>query len=114
MGRGRLAWRGRMWWHGLWRFCGRDTHGVPTTNYVPLLALLRRRLSDEEVVAVASELTRTASCPLMPSTFVRQSSDMTANALPPDEVERVQQRLRSGESPIDDVGPTGLGLAPRR
>ena len=30
-------------------------HGVPATDYVPLIALLRRRLSDDEVV-VASEL----------------------------------------------------------
>jgi hypothetical protein len=30
--------------------------GVPTNDYVPLLALLRRRLTDEEVLAVASEL----------------------------------------------------------
>lgn len=31
-------------------------HGVPQTDYIPLLALLRRRLSDEEVAAVARDL----------------------------------------------------------
>lgn len=31
-------------------------HGVPQTDYIPLLALLRRRLSDDEVVAVAADL----------------------------------------------------------
>jgi hypothetical protein len=31
--------------------------GVPETDYIPLLALLRRRLSDEEVAAVAAQLT---------------------------------------------------------
>lgn len=30
--------------------------GAPRTGYVPLLALLRRRLSDDEVSAVAAEL----------------------------------------------------------
>jgi hypothetical protein len=30
--------------------------GAPPTGYVPLLALLRRRLSDDEVSAVAAEL----------------------------------------------------------
>jgi hypothetical protein len=28
--------------------------GIPETDYIPLLALLRRRLSDDEVAAVAS------------------------------------------------------------
>jgi hypothetical protein len=31
-------------------------HGVPQTDYIPLLALLRRRLSDEEVAEVAAQL----------------------------------------------------------
>ena len=31
--------------------------GVPAHDYIPLLALLRRRLSDDEVMAVAAELT---------------------------------------------------------
>jgi Protein of unknown function (DUF3349) len=30
--------------------------GVPARDYIPLLALLRRRLTDDEVVAVAAEL----------------------------------------------------------
>ena len=31
-------------------------HGVPQTDSMPLLALLRRRLSDDEIAAVATEL----------------------------------------------------------
>ena len=38
--------------------------GVPQTDYIPLLALLRRRLSDEEVVAVASELAAQGLMPI--------------------------------------------------
>ncbi|BAX91664.1 DUF3349 domain-containing protein [Mycobacterium shigaense] len=30
--------------------------GVPQTDYIPLVALLRRRLTDEEIAAVASQL----------------------------------------------------------
>ena len=33
--------------------------GVPDGDYIPLVALLRRRLSDDEVVAVATELIST-------------------------------------------------------
>jgi hypothetical protein len=32
--------------------------GVPEADYIPLLALLRRRLSDDEVAAVAAQLCR--------------------------------------------------------
>ena len=38
--------------------------GVPATDYVPLIALLRRRLSDDEVVAVASELAARGELPI--------------------------------------------------
>ena len=31
-------------------------HGVPETDYIPLLAVLRRRLSDDEVAAVGRDL----------------------------------------------------------
>jgi hypothetical protein len=30
--------------------------GVPAHDYIPLLALLRHRLSDDEVIAVANEV----------------------------------------------------------
>lgn len=30
--------------------------GVPQTDYIPLVALLRRRLTDDEIAAVASQL----------------------------------------------------------
>ncbi len=84
-------------------------HGVPATNYVPLLALLRRRLSDEEVVAVASELTAHGQLPVDAIDIRAAIIKMTDEMPSPDEVERVQQRLRSGESPIDDRldGPGG-------
>ena len=38
--------------------------GVPVGDYIPLVALLRRRLSDDEVVAVATELISTGGAPV--------------------------------------------------
>jgi hypothetical protein len=38
--------------------------GVLASDYVPLLGLLRRRLSDDEVLAVATELMSTAPTPV--------------------------------------------------
>jgi hypothetical protein len=35
---------------------GAYPQGVPETDYIPLLALLRRRLSDDEAAAVAAQL----------------------------------------------------------
>jgi propanediol dehydratase small subunit len=35
--------------------------GVPDQDYLPLFALLRRRLSDDEVVAIADELASNSS-----------------------------------------------------
>lgn len=83
--------------------------GVPATGYVPLLALLRRRLSDEEVVAVASELTAQGELPV-DAVAIRVAIIKITDGMPSsDEVERVQQQLRSGGRPIDDRhgGPGG-------
>jgi Protein of unknown function (DUF3349) len=83
--------------------------GVPTTDYVPLIALLRRRLSDDEVVAVASELAARGELPIN-ATDIRVAITKITDEMPsPDEVETVKQRLRSGGWPIDDQlgGPGG-------
>jgi hypothetical protein len=80
--------------------------GVPATGYVPLL---RRRLSDDEVVAVASELAARGVLP-NDATDIRVAITKITDEMPsPEEVERVKQRLRSGGWPIDDRlgGPGG-------
>lgn len=83
--------------------------GVPATDYVPLIALLRRRLSDDEVVAVASELAARGELPIDATDIHVAITKITDEMPSPDEVERVQQRLRSGGWPIDDRlgGPGG-------
>ena len=84
-------------------------HGVPATDYVPLIALLRRRLSDDEVVGVVSELVAGGVLPIDATDIRVAISKITDEMASPDEVERVQQRLRDGGWPIDDRlgGPGG-------
>ena len=83
--------------------------GVPATDYVPLIALLRRRLSDDEVVAVASELAARGVLPNDAADIRVAITKITDEMPSPEEVERVQQRLRSGGWSIDDRlgGPGG-------
>jgi hypothetical protein len=38
--------------------------GIPAGDYIPLVAVLRRRLSEDDVVAVASELMATGQVPV--------------------------------------------------
>ena len=47
--------------------------GVPPTDYYPLLALLRHRLTHDEVTAVAEQLAAAASCTLRPAISARPS-----------------------------------------
>lgn len=77
-------------------------HGAPATDYVPLLALLRRRLSDDEVAAVASELTAHGELPVDAADIRVAITKITDEMPSPEEIERVQQWLRSGGWPIDD------------
>lgn len=81
--------------------------GVPGPDRVPLLALLRRRLTDDEVAAVVAELVSRAE-------FDEQPTDVDAvdigvlitqvtDQLPaPDDVERVRARLAAQGWPLDD------------
>jgi hypothetical protein len=64
-------------------------HGVPATDYVPLIALLRRRLSDDEVVAVAAELAGHGQLPI-DATDIRVAIIKITDEMPwSDAVERV-------------------------
>ena len=82
--------------------------GVPGGDRVPLLALLRRRLTDDEVKAVVAELIARAEFgnrsngeidPIDIGVLIPQITD----ALPtPDDVERVRERLAAKGWPLDD------------
>ncbi len=80
--------------------------GVPGPDRVPLLALLRRRLSDDEVKAVAVELLTRAEIHGT-AEFDRVDigvliTQVTDNLPTPDDVERVRVRLAAQGWPLDD------------
>ncbi|MFJ3956704.1 DUF3349 domain-containing protein [Arthrobacter sp. NPDC090010] len=83
--------------------------GVPATDYVPLLALLRRRLSEEEAAGIAAELiadgeirpdgTRAPIARLDAQVLISK----VLHDLPADEdVQRVGERLKGNGWPLDD------------
>lgn len=74
--------------------------GVPQSDYIPLLSLLRRQLSDDEVQQVASDL-----LPEAPVDRVDIGVEITkvTDELPRDEdVQRVRDRLAENCWPFDD------------
>jgi uncharacterized protein DUF3349 len=68
----------------------RYPEGVPANDYIPLLALLRRRLSDDEVLAVATALMSTAPAPI-------EGTDVVA-----EDTGGVERRLIAAGWPVTD------------
>ena len=69
--------------------------GMPATGYVPLVALTRRRLCDDEIEAIATKL---MSRRLWPISNVDIGVEITRalNEMPsPDDVDRIQRRLNA-------------------
>lgn len=76
--------------------------GVPRTDYVPLVALLRRRLSDDETVQVASELVAAGQMPI-DGTDIRVAITKLTDELPSaEDTGRVRQRLVAAGWPVHD------------
>ena len=76
--------------------------GVPPADYVPLIALLARRLTSEEVQEIASELSRTGDVPV-DSVDIGTLITKVTNEMPRNEdVTRVQVRLAEGGWPLAD------------
>lgn len=74
--------------------------GVPDNDYMPLLALLTRRLSNDEVKAVAGELMARRD---FDHVDIGVAITAITDELPaPDDVERVRQRLAAKGWPLDD------------
>ncbi len=74
--------------------------GVPGPDRVPLFALLSRRLTDDEVKAVAKELTNRSQFDAVDiGVLITQITD----ELPaPEDLERVRNRLAAKGWPLDD------------
>lgn len=75
--------------------------GVPETDYIPLLALLSRRLTNDEVKEVARELMQRGEFDQIDIGVV--ITQFTDELPTPDDIERVRQRLAAKGWPLDDV-----------
>jgi Protein of unknown function (DUF3349) len=74
--------------------------GVPGPDRVPLFALLRRRLTDDEVRTVALELKASGE---FDDADIGVLITQITDALPtPEDVERVRERLVAKGWPLDD------------
>ncbi len=67
--------------------------GMPETGHVPLLALLRRRLTDDEITAIMGKLDAYRRRPLDQADVGVEITRITDELPAPDDIERVQHRL---------------------
>ena len=75
--------------------------GIPPTDYFPVLALLSRRLSNDEVKAVAHELMARGDFDHVDiGVLITQLTDELPS---PADVERVRERLAAKGWPLDDA-----------
>ena len=75
--------------------------GIPPTDYFPVLALLSRRMSNDEVKEVARELmTRGDFDQVDIGVLITQMTDQLPS---PADVERVRERLAAKGWPLDDA-----------
>ena len=74
--------------------------GVPQQDYIPLLALLRRRLSDEETAWVAGEIVANGELPAGPADIGVLITKIT-NEMPSEaDVDRVREHLQDAGWPV--------------
>ncbi len=69
--------------------------GMPATGYVPLAALARRRLCDDDISAIASNLITRRLSPISSVDIGVEITRITNHLPTPDEIERVQRRVHA-------------------
>jgi hypothetical protein len=75
--------------------------GIPPTDYFPVLALLSRRLSNDEVTLVAHELMQRGDFDHVDiGVLITQLTDELPS---PEDIERVRERLAAKGWPLDDA-----------
>ncbi len=79
--------------------------GVPPTDFVPLVALLRRRLTDEEVKAVARGLRKSGVAPVGPADIGAEITRVTNELPSTQDIQRVHDRLAKKGWPLDFPDP---------
>ncbi|MCM6772212.1 DUF3349 domain-containing protein [Nocardia sp. CDC159] len=80
-------------------------HGVPESDYVPLLALLSRRLSREEVREVAAALVEQGALPAERAEAGVIITKLTDEMPRESDLARVRAHLVAGGWPVDDAWP---------
>ena len=77
-------------------------NGIPEQDYVPLIALLARRLSAEEVAVVAAQLQEDGKLPVTDTDIGEVIIGITDELPRPEDVERVRRHLALGGWPLAD------------
>jgi uncharacterized protein (DUF2267 family) len=75
--------------------------GLPTQDFVPLIALLRRRLTDAEVTQVGHDLVKNGTLPLDRVDVGTAITKVTAELPSEEDIERVRQYLSDHGWPTD-------------
>jgi hypothetical protein len=78
-------------------------NGVPDADRMPILALLRRKLTDDEVVTLAQELVPAGALPVDGTDLRVAITKLTDDVPSPDDIERVKQRLMDAGWPVSDA-----------
>lgn len=81
--------------------------GVPEQDYVPLFALLRRRLSDEEIADLGRELVEKGIIPADRVDVGVGILSRTDEVPTPDEMHRVGEHLRAAGWDIEGLDESG-------
>ncbi|NLU84150.1 DUF3349 domain-containing protein [Rhodococcus sp. HNM0569] len=76
--------------------------GVPEQDYVPLFALLSRRLTESEVAAVADRLVDDGDLPIDKTDIAVLVTKVTNEMPLESDVDRVRRHLRAGGWPLTD------------
>ncbi|MDG3009225.1 DUF3349 domain-containing protein [Rhodococcus sp. D2-41] len=85
--------------------------GVPEQDYVPLLALLNRRLTHDEVLTITDELIREGDLPIE-KVDIQVLITKVTNEMPLEtDVNRVRSHLVAGGWPLAQSPHRGPGLA---
>jgi Protein of unknown function (DUF3349) len=66
---------------------------MPATGYVPLAALLRRRLCDDEISSIANQLLMRSGAPISLTDLGVEITRITDAMPSPDDILRIQSRL---------------------
>jgi Protein of unknown function (DUF3349) len=74
---------------------------APDTGYAPLLALLRRRVSDDEITAIATRLVARRRAPMDAADVGVEITRITDDLPSADDIARVQRRIDAIGRPDD-------------